>query len=333
MRTGLEIALVDGATLAAEGVGDIEGEVVASLLSRHAEQLAILCRREVLVEVGVQRRAAGEMGDIAAAVQAELLDDVGVGVFDDVEVAVVAVARHVVAILAVPAGVLDADILGGNHLAVEEQVFRAVLLIVRLDEAQYAADEGGILVVVADGEPEAFGGLDDAVDADGQILALDVDVAGVEEGQHTLVKEFLQVGIVGHLHLVHKVHDALEILHIRTALAGGLLDATVDVDGQHTLRARRYAAGAEGITEAVVLNLVAQAAAGGQAVGIVAHVGKEGVTLGVHLGGEVGILLVHDVAILREQGHRLDGESEDGLGALLVEPAHEALLQPADGGP
>ena len=54
---------------------------------------------------------------------------------------------------------------------------------------------------------------------------------------------------------------------------------------------------------------------------------------GIHLGCEVAILLVDHVAVLGEQRHRLDGEREHSLRALLVKPAHEAFLQPAHGGP
>ena len=62
------------------------------------------------------------MVDVATTVEAELLDGIGVFVLYDVEIRVVAVARHVVAVFAIPAGVLDPDVLGGNHFAVEEQI-------------------------------------------------------------------------------------------------------------------------------------------------------------------------------------------------------------------
>ena len=79
----------------------------------------------------------------------------------------------------------------------------------------------------------------------------------------------------------------------------GILNTTVEVDGEHALGACADATGAEGVTEAVVLDLVAQAAARRQRVGVVAEVGEEGVSFGVHLGGEVAPFLVDDVAIFR----------------------------------
>ena len=51
--------------------------------------------------------------------------------------------------------------------------------------------------------------------------------------------------------------------------------------------------------------------------------------LGVHLSREVSPFLVDDVAVLAEKSHRLDGEGEHRLGSFLIEPLHEALLEPA----
>ena len=62
------------------------------------------------------------MVDVATTVKTELLDGIGVFIFYDVEIRVVAVARHVVAVFAIPAGMLDTDVLGGDHFAVEEQI-------------------------------------------------------------------------------------------------------------------------------------------------------------------------------------------------------------------
>ena len=49
----MEVALVDVAAVVADGVGDVEGEVVTAFLRCHAEQLAVLCLREVFLQVGV----------------------------------------------------------------------------------------------------------------------------------------------------------------------------------------------------------------------------------------------------------------------------------------
>ena len=56
--------------------------------------------------------------------------------------------------------------------------------------------------------------------------------------------------------------------------------------------------------------------------------------LRIHLGGELAPLLVLGLAILvDEQRHGLYGEGQQGLGALLVEPLHKALLQPREAVP
>ena len=50
----------------------------------------------------------------------------------------------------------------------------------------------------------------------------------------------------------------------------------------------------------------------------------------IHLGRQLAVFLVLYVAVLGQQGHRLDGKGEHRLGPLVVEPAHEAALQPVE---
>ena len=151
----LEVALVNVATVVADGVGDIEGEVVAPFLGGHFEQLAVLLLSEVLLEVAMQRRAAGEVLDVGGAVQTELVEHRERGVLDDVEVGVVAVARHEVAVLAVPFGVLHSHILGGDHLAVEHHLLGAVFLVLLLHQPEHRLHKLAVLRVVGDGDAHA----------------------------------------------------------------------------------------------------------------------------------------------------------------------------------
>ena len=51
--TFMEIAFVNVTTVVADGVGDVECEVVTAFLCSHAEQLAVLRLREVLLQIGV----------------------------------------------------------------------------------------------------------------------------------------------------------------------------------------------------------------------------------------------------------------------------------------
>ena len=203
-----------------------------------------------------------------------------------------------------------AHILGGYHLAVEHHLLGAVFLVLLLHQTEDGLHELAVLRVVVDGDAHELGGLDQTVDADGEVLARDVDIAGVEEGQHAVGLQVLEVLVVGQLHLVAEVDDVGEELLVVLAVVDGILYAAVEVDGEHALAARADAAGAEGVAEAVVGDFVAQAAAAAERVGVVADVGEEGVPFGIHLGGEVGPFLVAAVSILAEQGHRLDREGE-----------------------
>ena len=275
----LEVAFVNVTTVVADGVGDIEGEVVATLFGSHLEQLHVLLLGEVLLKVAVPRRTAGKVLDVGGAMQAEFVEHGERLVLDDVEVTVVAVARHEIAVLAVPFGMLHTHILGGNHLAVEHHILGAVLLVLLLHQTEDGLYELAVLRIVVDGDAHELGSLDQAVDTDGEVLARDVDIAGVEERQHAMSLQVLQVLIIGQLHLVAEVDDVSEELLVVLAVVDGILDAAVEVDGEHTLRARRDSAGAQGVAEAVVGNLVAQTAAAGERVGIVADVGEEGMPL------------------------------------------------------
>ena len=192
----------------------------------------------MLVEVHVERRATRQMLDVFAAVQTELFDNVGVGVFNHIEIAIVAIARHVVAVFTVPTRMLNAYVFCWNHLAVEKEVLRAVFLVVVFHEAQDVADKLRVFLIVGNGHAEAFCSFHDAVHTDGQILALDVDIASIEERQHAFLEEVFEVGVVGHLHLMNEVDDAIEVFHIGTAFTRCLLHAAVDIDGQHTLGTR-----------------------------------------------------------------------------------------------
>ena len=229
----LEVALVDGATLVADGVRNVEREVVATLLGGHLQELQILLLRQVFVKVHVQGGTTGEVLDIGTAVQLELVDDRQRVVLDDVEVGVVAVAGHEVAVLAVPLGMLHANVLGRNHLAVEHQFLRTVFLVVLLNQSQDALHEVLVVVVRRNLQTHELCSLHQTVDADGKILAVDVDIAGVEQRQHTVGLQFLQVLVVSRLHLVAQVDDATKILQIVLLVVHGILDAAVQVNGQH----------------------------------------------------------------------------------------------------
>ena len=328
--TFMEIALVDMATVVANGVGDIEGKVVASFLGSHAEQLAVLGLGEMFLEVGVQCGSTGEVRDVALPVKTELVDQIQRIVLHAVEVAVVTVAGHAVTVLAVPFGMFYPHVFGGNHLAVEEQLFALVLVVVFFDQTEHLFHKMLVLRIVVNGDAEKFGRFHQTVDTDGEVLAVDGDVAGVEQRKHAFGLQVFEVLVVGNLYLMHQVDNLADELELRDIVAAFVLNAAVDVDGEHALGAGGDATCAKGVAETVVLDFVAQAAAAAQRVGVVAHVSEEGVAFGIHFRGEIGVLGVDDVPILGKEGHGFNGESEHGAGALLVEPAHKTFLQPAE---
>ena len=112
LRTFLEVTLVDMSAVVAHCVRDVEREVVTAFFRCHAQQLAILILCEVFLEVAVQCRTAGEMLDITLAVEFELVENVSILILNDIEVAVIAVARHFVAVFFVPFGVFHTHVFG-----------------------------------------------------------------------------------------------------------------------------------------------------------------------------------------------------------------------------
>ena len=94
----------------ADGDAHVDAEVVAAGVRRDVEQLAVAFLAECFVEVQMQRRAAVEPVHQFFAVQQEFVERVDFFVFDEVEVGVVAVARDLVAVAFVPAGVFHAEV-------------------------------------------------------------------------------------------------------------------------------------------------------------------------------------------------------------------------------
>ena len=119
VRTLLKITLVNGTTLVADGVGYIEGEVVATLLCSHLKQLAVLSLGEMLLKVAVKCRTTGQMLDVLDTVQTESVNYVQCSILNLVEVAVVEVTGNYLTVLLIPLGVLYTYVLGRNHFTVE----------------------------------------------------------------------------------------------------------------------------------------------------------------------------------------------------------------------
>ena len=117
------------------------------------------------------------------------------------------------------------------------------------------------------------------------------------------------------------------VLAREASCLGPVLNNSVEVQGDDIRRTCLDTGQSVGEAEHVLLNLIAQAAAAGQGVRIVGEVGEEGVALGIHLGGEGLVVLVHHVFAVGQQGHCLHGEGQHSLGTLSVEPADEVLLE------
>ena len=191
-----------------------------------------------------------------------------------------------------------------------------------VDGFQFFLDEGEVGGVVANGDALGFRRFCHAVDADGQVLFVEGDEAGVVHGEHAGGKVVFHQLAVGVLVAVDFFDFGKEI--------AAILHQAVHVDGDDVNRTGGHAARAEAVGEGAVFDGVAQAAAGGERVGVVGLVDEEGVACGEFARDVVGKGAIFAAAVFGEHGDGDDREGEDGALALGVEPFEEVVLQRGD---
>ena len=134
LRTFLDKTLVDMSAFVAHCVRDIKSEVITAFFRGHSQKLAVLLLCEMFLKVAVQCRAACEVLDITLAVQFKLIENVSIGVFNDIEVAVLTVARNLVAVFLIPFSMFHAHVFRRNHLAVEHEARLFVFFVISFDK-------------------------------------------------------------------------------------------------------------------------------------------------------------------------------------------------------
>ena len=222
-------AFVDVVAFVADGDAHVNAEVVAAGVRSYVEQFAVACLREGFVEIEVQRRAAVQPVDQLAAVQDEFVQRVRfVVVFDEVEVGVVAVARHLVAVAFVPGGVFHAEVFRRHKFGVVADAVGFVRALVGVvDGFQFFLHEGDVIGVVADGDALGFGCFRHAVDADGEILFVEGDEAGVIDGEHPggkVVFHQFAVGVLVAVDFFHFGEEVAPVLHEAVHVDGDDVD-------------------------------------------------------------------------------------------------------------
>ena len=138
--------------------------------------------------------------------QLKLINHVKTIILYHIEVRVIAVARHEIAVFTIPFCMLHTNVLGRNHLTVEHHVLRTILFVILFNKAEHLLNEVQIIVVRINLIAHKFGSLYQAVDADGEILARNIDIACIKQWQHAVLLKIFQVLIVSHLHLMTEVY-------------------------------------------------------------------------------------------------------------------------------
>ena len=319
-RTGVQSAFVDVTAFVANGNAHVHAEVVAAGLRGDVQQRAVAGFGQGFVKVQVQRRSTVKPIHQFFTVQQEFVERVDFFVFDDVEIGVVAFAADFVAVGFVPFGVFHAEVFSRDKLSVE---LHAVVFAGGLVGFKYgfqtALDEVDVVVVVADFDALRFGCFRHAVDADGEELFVQRDEACIVNGQHAGSLVFFHQFAVGVLVFVDFGYFGGKVTPV--------LFQPVHIDGDDVDGTGRHATRAECVAEGAVFNGVAQAAAGSQGVRVVGKIDEEGIALLQLFRHFVGKHGVFAFAAVGQHCGGHDGESQNGFGALLIEPFEEEVLQ------
>ena len=248
-------AFVNVFAVVADGDAHVDAEVVAAVVRGDVKQFAVAFLAERFIEVQMQRRAAVQPVDEFAPVQDEFVESVGaLVIFHEVEVGVVAVARHAVAVAFVPGGVFHAEVFCRHEFGVEFHTVMAAGRLVGLeDDFQAILHEADIVVVVAHGDAAGFGRLGHAIDADGEKLLVQRNEARVVHRQHAGSLVVFHQLAVGKLVFV-------DLLHLGGQVAAVLLQP-VHVDRDDIDRPGGHPACAQCVREGTIFDGVAQPAA------------------------------------------------------------------------
>ena len=158
--------LADMPTALAQGVRDVEGQVIAARLHRGVQQLAILLLGQMLVEVDMAGRASIEVSCEVTPMELQLIQHIDSRIFHPEEIAVVAIARDAEFIGAIPRGILHTLILGRNHLSIEHDSLRSGALVGLVDGLKNSFGISNILRIFrVNRNAQCFRTFDEAVDA------------------------------------------------------------------------------------------------------------------------------------------------------------------------
>ena len=228
------------------------------------QEFPVLVLAEVLGNVHMEGGTAVEVLHEILSVELELVDHAQGRILRIVEVRAVEVVlvRYEIAVLLVPLVVLGGKILCRNELGVEHCIRSTVLAIGDVDGLKYHIDKLSVSRVRRNLESEEFGCLGQTVHADGQVLLLHIDEAGLVNIEHIGLEEVLDNLVEGNLvlvdalgHLAYVLRDVVvvevllvvEVGHRVERLAGlkvhsapleeiaahRVLDEAVEIDGHH----------------------------------------------------------------------------------------------------
>ena len=232
LRAGIQPVLADVAAGIAQRVGYIESQVIAAGANRRVQQKQILLFGQMLVQIDMAGAAAVQIPGEGFTVEPQLVQNVHRRVLGDEEIVVVAVARHIELAFFVPRSVLHAQPLGRHHLGVEHQLAGARGAIGGVNRRQYRVYISDVFrIVCLDGNVQRLRSFHQTIDADGQILLVQRNIACIIYRQQTGRQPLLQDLVEGDQIFVNLLNLYLHPVHdiAQRCIPHRILHQTVDV--------------------------------------------------------------------------------------------------------
>lgn len=120
--------------LATERIRNVEGQIIAAGIDCRVQQESVLILFQMLIQIDVAGRASIKIAGEIPAMELQLVQHIDFRIFDGEKVTVVAIARDKQLILAIPCGILDAEVFCGHHFGIPQNAVAAAFTVCVIDE-------------------------------------------------------------------------------------------------------------------------------------------------------------------------------------------------------
>jgi len=188
----MQVVLGNMAAVIANRIRNIDGPVRTASLDCDIHQFAILVFAQMLFQIQMQGAAAIQILSHFGTVKHELINGFG-RIFDNIEVAVIAITRYHKTIFLVPLGIFHTKIFSWHILGVEHDAIAFIGLVLIVDDLEHLIGEINIaLIVRRNGITKELTALDIAVNTNRQELFIQGNISGIIDRQQFGLELILQ---------------------------------------------------------------------------------------------------------------------------------------------